>query len=367
MPHAKHVVKSMWRDRRLLDLFGIEHPIVQAPMAGSQGSALAIAVCEAGGLGSLPCALLSIEQARTEMQVIRQGTDRPFNVNFFCHQPPAPDAAREAKWIERLAPYARELGVAAPTVPGGRAPFGDEACALVEDFKPRVASFHFGLPEKRLLDRVRAAGAVVIASATTVAEARWLEERGVDAVIAQGAEAGGHRGIFLSDDVASQPGTFALVPQVVDAVRVPVIAAGAVGDARGIAAALMLGAAGVQIGTAYLLTPEATNSPIHRAAVKGAREDQTVMTNVFTGRPARGIVNRIVREVGPMSVDAPAFPGASNATLPLRMKAETAGSGDFSPLWSGQAPRFAREMPAGELTRELARSTLALLEKMGTP
>jgi nitronate monooxygenase len=199
----------MWPDRRLLDLFGIEHPIIQAPMAGAQGAALAIAVSKAGGLGSLPCALLTIEHARAELQLIRQQTDRPFNLNFFCHRPPAPDAAREAKWVERLAPYRRELGVEQATVPGARAPFGEEACALVEEFRPRVVSFHFGLPEQRLFDRVKAAGARVIASATTVAEARWLEKRGVDAVIAQGAEAGGHRGMFLSEDLPSQPGIIA--------------------------------------------------------------------------------------------------------------------------------------------------------------
>ena len=236
---------------------------------------------------------------------------------------------------------------------GGRAPFNDQTCALVEEFRPRVVSFHFGLPERRLFERVKKAGAVVIASATTVAEARWLEERGVDAVIAQGAEAGGHRGIFLSDDVSSQPGTFALVPQIVDAVRVPVIAAGGIGDGRGIVAALALGAAGVQIGTAYLLTPESTISPLYRAALKAAREDQTVVTNVFTGRPARGIVNRAIRELGPLSAEAPAFPNAANAMLPLRQKAEAAGSTDFTSLWSGQAPRFAREIPAGEFTRML--------------
>ncbi len=351
----------MWPDRRILDLFGIEHPIVQAPMAGAQGSALAIAVSEAGGLGSLPCALLSTEQARNELQIIRQRTGKPFNLNFFCHEPPSADAAREAKWVDRLAAYRNELGVDKPTVPGGRAPFGEETCALVEELRPRVVSFHFGLPDKALLDRVKAAGSVVIASATTVEEARWLEARGVDAVIAQGAEAGGHRGIFLSEDIAAQPGTFALVPQVVDAVSVPVIAAGAIGDARGIVAAMALGAAGVQIGTAYLLTPESTISPIYRAALKSAREDQTVLTNVFTGRPARGLLNRVVRELGPMSAAAPAFPNATNAMLPLRMKAEAAGSGEFTSLWSGQAPRFAREMPAGELTRELADRALERL------
>ena len=351
----------MWPDRRILDLLGIEHPIVQAPMAGAQGSALAIAVSEAGGLGSLPCALLNLEQARNEMQIIRQRTDKPFNVNFFCHQSPPIDEAREARWVERLADYRQELGVERATVPGGRAPFDEAMCALVEEFAPRVVSFHFGLPETRLFDRVKAAGCVVIASATTVAEARWLEARGVDAVIAQGAEAGGHRGMFLSENIASQPGTFALVPQVVDAVRLPVIAAGGVGDARGLVAALVLGASAVQIGTAYLLTPESTISPIYRAALKGAREDQTVLTNVFTGRPARAIVNRAVRELGPISGEAPAFPNAANAMLPLRMKAEAAGSGEFTSLWSGQAPGFAREVPAGELTRTLCAGALAML------
>src|SRR6185295_4718101 len=258
----------MWPDRRILDLFGIEHPIIQAPMAGAQGSAMAIAVSEAGGLGSMPCALLTPEQARGELQIIKQRTGKPYNVNFFCHQPPAADPAREAKWVERLAPYRRELGVEQATIPMVRPPFDDAFCALVEEFRPPVVSFHFGLPDKSLLDRVKATGARVIASATTVAEARWLETHGVDAIIAQGAEAGGHRGIFLSEDIASQPGTFALVPQVVDAVRVPVIAAGGSGDARGIAASFMLGASAVQIGTAYLLTPEATISPIHRAALK---------------------------------------------------------------------------------------------------
>lgn len=351
----------MWSDRRILDLVGIEHPIVQAPMAGAQGSALAIAVSEAGGLGSLPCALLSVEQARNEIQIIRQRTDKPFNVNFFCHQPPLADAAREALWVERLAVYRQELGVERTTAPGGRAPFDETMCALVEEFAPRVVSFHFGLPEKRLLDRVKGAGCIVIASATTVDEARWLEARGVDAVIAQGAEAGGHRGIFLSDDVASQPGTFALVPQVVDAVGVPVIAAGSIGDARGIVAALALGASAVQIGTAYLLTPESTISPTYRAALKGAREDQTVLTNVFTGRPARGIVNRAVRELGPISAEAPSFPNAANFMLPLRLNAEAAGSGAFTSLWSGQAPGFAREMPAGDITRALVADALAKL------
>ncbi len=353
----------MWSDRRIIDLFGIEHPIIQAPMAGAQGAEMAIAVSAVGGLGSLPCALLTADQVRSELQRIRQQTDRPFNLNFFCHQPPvsAPDV--EARWVHRLQPYRDELGVSDATVKGGRAPFDETACALVEEFRPRVVSFHFGLPEASLLERVRRAGSLVLSSATTVAEARWLDERGVDAIIAQGVEAGGHRGMFLSDDIAGQVGTFALVPQVVDAVRVPVIAAGGIGDARGIAAALMLGASAAQIGTAYLLCPESKISSLYRAALKTADGAETTLTNVFTGRPARGIVNRAIRELGPMSAEAPAFPNATNAMLPLRMRAEAQGSSDFTPLWSGQAPRFAREMPAAELTRALVEDVRLLARR----
>ncbi len=345
----------MLHDRRILDLFGIEHPIIQAPMAGAQDSAMAIAVSNAGGLGSLPCALLSHEQIRREVQTIRQQTDKPFNLNFFCHTPPPDDPDAETRWIARLASYRQELGISEPTVKAGRAPFDDAACALIEEFRPSVVSFHFGLPEPALLDRVKRTGTRVISSATTVAEARWLEARSVDAIVAQGIEAGGHRGMFLETSIASQVGTFALVPQIVDAVRVPVIAAGGIGDARGIAAAFALGAAAVQIGTAYLLCPESTISPLYRAALKKAEGHDTVLTNVFTGRPARAIVNRIVREVGPMSADAPTFPTATNATLPLRIGAEAVGSADFTSLWSGQAPQFASERPAAEVTKALAR------------
>jgi nitronate monooxygenase len=346
----------MWPDRRLLDLLGIELPLILAPMAGPGGSELAIAVSEAGGLGSLPCPLLSPEQVRSELTLIRERTSRPINLNFFCHRTPEPDPAREARWRQRLAPYYRELGLDPDAAAPGaqRAPFDETMCAVVEEFAPEVVSFHFGLPEKRLLDRVKAAGARVLASATTVAEARWLEDNGCDAVIAQGVEAGGHRGMFLSEDIATQVGTFALVPQVVDAVRVPVIAAGGVSDARGIVAAAVLGAAAVQIGSAYLRCPESKATALHRQALAAARDDGTALTNVITGRPARGFVTRLVGEVGPMSAEAPAFPLAAGAVGPLRAKAEAAGSGDFSTMWAGQAAAFAREMPAGELTRRLA-------------
>jgi nitronate monooxygenase len=353
----------MWPDRRLLDRLRIEHPIVQAPMAGSGGAALAIAVSEAGGLGSLPCAMLTPEQVRDELTAIRQRTAKPLNLNFFCHTPPAPDAAREAGWRRVLAGYYKELGLDPDAaVPGAsREPFGEPACAVIEALRPDVVSFHFGLPDDALLARVKATGAVVLSSATTVEEARWLEARGCDAIIAQGAEAGGHRGMFLTADVASQAGTFALVPQVVDAVKVPVIAAGGISDARGLVAALALGAAAVQIGTAYLFCPEATVSALHRAALRTARDDGTALTNVFTGRPARGLVNRLVREVGPLSPAAPPFPLAAGGVQPLRARAEAQGSGDFSPLWAGQAAALGREMGAGDLTRRLAEEALARL------
>jgi nitronate monooxygenase len=337
-------------------LFGIELPIVQAPMAGAQAGALAAAVCEAGGLGSLPCAMLTPEAMVKELDLIRARTRRPLNVNFFCHVPPAADAAREKAWREELAPYYREFGIDPSGIAAGpgRAPFSAESADALERYRPEVVSFHFGLPSDDLLKRVRSWGSLVMASATTVDEARWLESRGVAAIIAQGVEAGGHRGMFLTDDLTTQVGTFSLVPQIVAAVKVPVIAAGGIADARGVKAALALGAAGVQVGTAYLLCPEATITPMHRAALKSEGARHTALTNVFTGRPSRCIVNRIVREKGPMNPLAPRFPLATASIAPLRAKAEAQGSPDFSPIWSGQNASGCREIPAAELTRGLA-------------
>lgn len=356
----------MWPDRRLIDLFGIAHPIIQAPMAGAMDGALAAEVSHAGGLGSLPCAMLNAGQIRSEVEKIRRRTDKSFNLNFFCHIPPELNNAREAAWRDRLVPYYREFGLdpAAPAPASLRMPFDAEFCALIEELKPRVASFHFGLPSPGLVARVKRAGAAVVSSATTVAEARWLESHGVDAIIAQGFEAGGHRGTFLERDTAGQAGTFALVPQIADAVKVPVIATGAIADARGISAALILGAAGAQIGTAYLFCPEAKISVPYRAALTTAGDDATRITNVMTGRPARGIVNRVMREIGPMSDLAPEFPLAAGALAPLRAKAEAGGSGDFSPLWSGQAAALGRALPAGELTGKFARETLERLRRL---
>ncbi len=335
---------------------GTDLPVIQAPMAGAQASAMAIAVCNAGGLGSLPCAMLSTSQMQAELTAIRAATDRPFNVNFFCHAEPVVDPAREAAWKDRLGPYYAEFGIDPATVGAGpgRAPFNAAYADVLAEFRPPIVSFHFGLPSPELLARVRAWGAKVLASATTVAEARWLEAQGVDAVIAQGVEAGGHRGIFLSDDLTTQLGTFALLPRIVAAVRVPVIAAGGIADAAGVAAARALGASAVQVGTAYLLCPEATASAMHRAALQGPQAEHTALTNLFTGRPARGIVNRLMRELGPMNAAAPAFPLGTAAIAPLRAAAERAGSGDFSPLWSGQNPSGCRAVPAAEITRALA-------------
>jgi nitronate monooxygenase len=341
-------------------LFDISLPIIQAPMAGVQGSALAVAVSNAGGLGSLPCAMLPPDAMRRELAAIAAQTTKPYNVNFFCHVPPAPSAEREAAWRAALAPYYAEFGIDPAGVPAGpgRLPFSAEAADVLAEFKPPVVSFHFGLPSAELLSRVRSWGARVLSSATTVAEARWLEARGVDAVIAQGLEAGGHRGLFLSEDTSGQVGTFALVPQIARAVRVPVIAAGGIADARGVAAAMALGAAGVQVGTAYLLCPEATTSAPHRAALKSEAARVTALTNLFTGRPARGIVNRLMRELGPISAATPAFPLATAAIAPLRARAESLGSGDFSPLWAGQNTTGCKEIPAAQLTRELAREVV---------
>jgi nitronate monooxygenase len=340
----------------LQKLLGIAFPIIQAPMAGVQGSALAVAVSNAGGLGSLPCAMLGLDALRQELAAIEAQTTKPYNVNFFCHAQQDIDAGRESTWRQALLPYYIEYGIDANAVPAGpsRIPFSAAAADVLEEFKPAVVSFHFGLPAPELLERVRSWGARTLSSATTVDEALWLELRGVDAVIAQGLEAGGHRGIFLSEDLSTQVGTFALVPQIVRAVKIPVIAAGGIADAKGVAAAMALGAAGVQIGTAYMLCAEATTSAVHRAALKSDAARVTALTNLFSGRPARGIVNRLMREIGPMSRAAPAFPLATAAIAPLRAKAESLGSSEFSPLWAGQNASGCKEVSAALLTLELA-------------
>jgi nitronate monooxygenase len=343
----------------LEQLLGIDLPIIQAPMAGVQDSALAVAVSNAGGLGSLPCAMLGLDALRDELVALRAQTEKPFNVNFFCHATPTPSAEREAAWRSTLSKYYEEYQIDAATIPGGagRQPFSFEAAEVLAEFEPHVVSFHFGLPSRELLEKVRRWGPKILSSATTVEEAVWLEERGVDAIIAQGLEAGGHRGMFLSDDLTKQLGTFALVPRIAKTVKLPVIAAGGIADATSVAAIMSLGAVGAQIGSAYLLCPETKTSAVHRTALKSEAANHTALTNVFTGRPARGIVNRILKELGPMNTVAPPFPLATSAIAPLRREAEASGSGDFSPLWCGQNATGCKEVPAAQLTTELAAKT----------
>lgn len=339
----------------LTDLLGTELPLIQAPMAGVQNSALALAVCRAGGLGSLPCAMLGADALRAELEVLQREAAGPWNLNFFAHQTPAADEAREQAWRAALAPYYAEFGLDIDSIqPGaGRRPFDAETLELISPYRPPVVSFHFGLPQAAMIERIKDWGGKVLSTATTVAEARWLQANGADAVIAQGLEAGGHRGHFLSTDVSLQMGTFALLPQLVAALDIPVIAAGGIADANGVAAAMALGASGVQIGTAYLLCPEATTSALHRAALQSEAAQHTALTNLFSGGAARGIVNRLMRELGPISDLPPPFPLAGTAITPLRTAAEKAGSGDFSPLWAGQNVTGCRTEPAESLTRAL--------------
>jgi nitronate monooxygenase len=351
-----------WPNTRLIELFGVEMPIIQAPMANSGGADMAIAAAEAGALGSFPCAGLSDDKVRDGFAAVKLRTSKPINLNFFCHEEPARDLAREAAWLERLAPYYVELGVEVPTPPLKTTiyRFTEATCEVVEALRPEIVSFHFGLPAPELVARVKRAGCKIICSATSRREALFLAERGVDAIIAQGAEAGGHRGMFLETDVATQIGTFALVQQIVQAVNVPVIAAGGIGDARSIVAAIVLGASGVQIGTAYLCTPEATTSELHKAALTEPGRE-TAIADVFSGRPARGVVNRFIKEQGPINPAHPAYPLATPALAPLRKAAEAKGSGDFSWFWSGQGAPPQTGIGAGELTKRLAEEALALL------
>lgn len=362
----------MWPRNQLTELLRIEHPLILAPMAGFGTLKLAASVCAGGALGSVACALQQPEAAARVIRELQGMTARPININFFCHHAPNEDAGLEQAWYRRLSPYYRELGIPQKAQPApGIASFAEAMCSVIEETRPQVVSFHFGLPATVYLNRIRAAGCRVMSSATTVEEALWLEARGVDVVIAQGSEAGGHRATFLESDTAHasarQISTMALVPQVVDAVRVPVVAAGGISDGRGIAAVFALGAAGAQIGTAYLFCPEAATPQLHREALRHSRADATVLTNVFTGRPARTISNRLTTEVGPILHALPDFPLVAAALGPLRAEAERRGAVDFSPLWCGQGAPLGREMPARALTATLAREALTRFRELSCP
>jgi nitronate monooxygenase len=340
----------------ILQTINTSLPIVQAPMAGVQNSELTVAVSNAGGLGSLPCAMLNKEQLANELALITSQTKAPYNLNFFCHKKPLASLAQEDRWKQQLSPYYQEFGVDsnqvidAPT----RLPFDQQSLDVIAPFKPPVVSFHFGLPEAKLLQQIKAWGAIILSSATTVAEAKWLAANGADMIIAQGSEAGGHRGMFLTQDISTQLGTFALVPQIVAEVDIPVIAAGGIACSKGVAAVLQLGAVAAQVGTAYLLCPEATTSAMHREAIASADAQHTALTNVLTGRPARGIVNRLIQEQGPMSDLVPQFPLAASALVALRGKAEAQSLRDFSNHWCGQNTQGCSTLPAAQITHDLA-------------
>lgn len=369
-----------WRDLRVAQRLGLRVPLLQSPMAGVQASALAIAVSYAGGLGAIPCALMSVDAVRAHVQNFRKATNAPLNLNFFCHTLPPGNATADKQWQDILRPYYQEYGIEMPdlaaTKDALRMPFDDKSVQLVRELTPEVISFHFGLPCPRLLNSVKDTGAFIISSATTVREALWLEERGCDAVIAQGLEAGGHRGVFLSNtkeqnyssncqyrnssmDFPQQTNTLSLVSQLVNAVNVPVIAAGGIGDARGILAAQRLGAAAVQMGTVFLLADEATTSTLHRNVLKRAANateneiPETAITNIFSGRPARGFMTRVMQDLGPMCAAAPEFPTAGTLLENLRLAAEAKGETAFSPMWSGQSPNFAFEQSATTILRSI--------------
>jgi nitronate monooxygenase len=331
------------------ELLGIEHPILQAPMASAATPALAAAVSEAGGLGALGSSMLPPDELHRQTAELRQLTQRPFQLNFFCHEPPevSGDIADRAR--EYFAPLYDELGLGDPPQPSAPAVEFDEARleALIE-LRPPVVSFHFGLPSRDALEAIHAAGIRVLASATTVAEARHLEEHGADAVVAQGAEAGGHRGSFLVEGDDGPVGTLALVPQVVDAVGVPVIAAGGIADGRGLAAVLALGAGAAQIGTAFLPCPESGISPAYRQALRGAQADGTIVTRAVSGRPARALRNRMTQELSGVLP----YPAQLSLTAPL-FAAEAAGA-EFQAMWSGQAAALATEAPAAEVVAAIA-------------
>lgn len=337
------------------ELLGTRFPIIQAPMAGVQDASLAAAVCNAGGLGSLPCAMLSPDALEAEVARLAGMTGGPYNLNFFCHTPAKVTAQQQAEWQSTLAGFFNEMDISPPEPSDGpaREPFGERAFAALERFKPAVVSFHFGLPRPDWVEQIKRWGSKIISTATTVEEARWLAENGADAIIAQGVEAGGHRGCFLTEDMSTQRETLSLVPLICAEISLPVIAAGGIAGPEDVRAMMALGAEAVQVGTTFLLCPEAKTTPLHRAALASDDARHTALTNVFTGRPARSIVNRLIREVGPMTSSAPPFPSAASAVSALRQAAEPAGNSDFTPLWCGKNANGCREIPAADVLKML--------------
>jgi nitronate monooxygenase len=335
-------------------------------MAGSQNHQLAAAVFKAGGMGSIPAAMLTTEQLKNELIAFQNniatearsknwGDSLPVNVNFFCHTPPTAQAEKELAWRSKLTSAYLAHGIDPQSLGSGpgRAPFSEESLTLLGQIKPAVVSFHFGLPKAAWVQQLKAWGIQIWSSATTVQEAQWLAQNGANAIIAQGLEAGGHRGMFLTEDLSTQVGTMALLPQMIKAVQLPIIAAGGISSAAAVSAVKALGASAVQVGTAFLTSHEATTSALHRKALMSDAAQHTALTNLFSGRPARGIVNKFMQDMGPLNPEAPAFPLATAAVAPLRAAAEAKGLTDYSPLWSGQNASDCEALPAADITHKL--------------
>lgn len=335
------------------------YPFVQAPMAGAQDEQLAVAVCQAGGIGSLPAAMLNAEQLANQLQQLTmQVQGAPFNVNFFAHQPPQYCPQQAQQWLAVLQPIFAELGIDANHIPNSveRSPFDEAALQVIEYYRPAIVSFHFGLPEKRLLDAVRACGCKIIASATTLNEARYLEAQKIDGIIAQGWEAGGHRGWFLDKTLQSQSGTFALLPQLVQACQLPIIAAGGIVHHQTVQAALILGAAAVQCGTAFLLANEAKISAEHRVALMSSSAQNTAVTNIFSGGGARGIVTPLMQRLGIFNEYVPDFPLAGKYAAIIKQAAAEQDLMGYSSLWAGQNAPLAQTGSAAEIVARLVAS-----------
>ncbi len=345
----------MWPRTDLTDLLEIEHPILQAPMGGESTARMATEVCNAGGLGGLGCSYMSADEIRRNVDEIRSGTKCAFNLNFFAHPKPKENLEIIVQTRASLAPFYKELGI--QNIPSRlEAPcetFNESKLALLLEIRPRVVSFHFGLPPADMVRALQDSGILVVCSATTVREARWLADAGVDAIIAQGWEAGGHRGTF---DVSFEDfgvGTMALVPQIADCVDVPVIAAGGIADGRGIAAALVLGASGVQLGSAFLSCPEANISADNRKALRAAADDSTRLTRAFSGRPARAMNNRYIEVMAEQRNSLPDFPTMYGFSEPLMQACRDRNMWEFEFFLWGQAAALNRELPAAELMERL--------------
>jgi nitronate monooxygenase len=347
----------------LFSKLGIRIPIIQAPMAGVSTVKLAAAVCEAGALGSVPLGTSTAQQAMTQIAEMRALTDKPFNVNVFCHRPAQANAEREARWLAHLRPHFDKLGVAPPERLKEIYKSFVEDEAMLEVFlsqRPAIVSFHFGLPPQRYIEALKAAGIILMASATTPAEARLIEQAGIDVIVAQGVEAGGHRGVFDPEQGDAGIGTFALVRLLAKSSSLPIVAAGGIMDGQGIAAAMALGATAVQLGTAFVLCPESSANAYYRSLFKSEQVHRTELTAAISGRSARGFMNRFVTDIGASGhPPIPDYPTAYDAAKALSAAAAQKGVQDYAVTWAGQGAALARELPARDLINVLAEELAA--------